>query len=200
MLAALTGCRDSQKDTGLDAQQIEHDKEIARLEQKWGKLAAEKDLAEKTANAETKRLTFERAKLEIERETFEAEKARLTRSKQLPAPPVAAPPVVGPGNNPPVEPAADIAKAEQERSKIEAEKMRVENDRATVLARANAEADEKGPPILAPNVPAAPLVAQPVQPFASLPPKAAPTPYERGSGKTPEKGLRPVKLQPPGGL
>ena len=193
MLASLAGCGDSKKDTSPDAQKIEHDNEIARLERKWGKLAAEKELAEKTAVAETKRLAFERAKLEIERETFEAEKARLTKSNQPPAPPVAAPPVV--------DPAADIAKAEQERSKIEAEKMRVENDSATVLARANAEADEKAFPILAP---AAPPVAQPVQPFASLPPKATPTPtprpYERGSGKTPEKGLRPVKLQPPGGL
>ena len=201
ILAALVGCGDSQKNAGPDAQQIEHDKEIARLEQKWGRLADEKELAEKTANAEAKRLAFERAKLEIEKETFEMEKKRLIGSQQPPA--AVTPAVVRTETAPATEPAADIAKAE-------VEKARVENERATVQARA--DADDKGPPPLIPNLPAgipksAPVVApapKPVQPFTSLPPKATPTPtprpYERGSGSAPEKGLRPVKLQPSSGL
>jgi len=220
MLASLVGCGDSQKNAGPDAQQIEHDKEIARLEQKWGRLAAEKELAEKTANAEAKRLAFERAKLEIEKESFEAEKKRLAANNAPATPPVPPAPVVRVENNPPAGLAADISKAEQERNKIEVEKLRTENDRATVEARN--EAEDKGfntqppkLPVAVPGVTRVGPVPQPVPPFAGqpLPPqpnaKATPTPTptprpvdrSRGvSSKPREKGLRPVGLEPSSGL
>ncbi len=213
----LTGCNSKKNTADADS---EHAQEQARIEQNWRKLADEKDIAKKTADAEAKRLSFERAKLEIEREAFEVEKKRLAANNAPATPPVPPAPVVRVENNPPAGPAEDISQAEQERIKIEGEKMRKENDRATVEARN--EAEDKGFNTLPPKLPVAvPGVArvgpvpQPVPPFAAQPlpqqpnakatptPTPTPRPNDRSrnvTSKPREKGLRPVGLDPSGGL
>ena len=202
MLATLAGCGDSPKNT---TEQSENDKERARIEQNWASIAAEKEFAQKNAEAEAKRLAFERAKLEIERENFEVEKARIAGGRQPSAPPAAAPPIVRAKNNPPAEPAADIAKAQQEneeklraaeaasrneqfKAKLQSDQIALDRARAELerarleLERANLQ-DAKNPPD-----------AQ----FGNTA-RATPTPQNRTSGKR-ERGRRPTGIQPSQGL